>query len=197
MSLMMATEPGDITQLLAEHQSGDAQALRTLLAHAYPQLRERAHQLMAREKHRIDVQATGLVNDLVIKALKSDLPVNLNDRVHFMNIMSRMMKEILIDHSRKRNSLKRGGGEGTWRLSQSDEPSESSEIDFDSGMLADVLDTLAEEQPRRYEIMILRMKQDMTYRQIATHLDMGETTVRENFDATYIWLQMKLELNRT
>ncbi|MDG2094354.1 MAG: ECF-type sigma factor, partial [Phycisphaerales bacterium] len=133
MSLMMATEPGDITQLLAEHQSGDAQALRTLLAHAYPQLRERAHQLMAREKHRIDVQATGLVNDLVIKALKSDLPVNLNDRVHFMNIMSRMMKEILIDHSRKRNSLKRGGGEGTWRLSQSDEPSESSEIDFDSG----------------------------------------------------------------
>jgi len=197
MSLMMATEPGDITQLLAEHQSGDAQALRTLLAHVYPQLRERAHQLMAREKHRIDVQATGLVNDLVIKALKSDLPVNLNDRVHFMNIMSRMMKEILIDHSRKRNSLKRGGGEGTWRLSQSDEPSESSEIDFDSGMLADVLDTLAEEQPRRYEIMILRMKQDMTYRQIATHLDMGETTVRENFDATYIWLQMKLELNRT
>ena len=87
----MATNPGDITQLLAEHRSGDAEALRTLLAHAYPQLRERAHQLMAREMRKTDVQATGLVNDLVIKALKSDLPVDLNDRVHFMNIMSRMI----------------------------------------------------------------------------------------------------------
>tara|TARA_Y100000589_G_scaffold326751_1_gene367134 strand:- start:623 stop:1204 length:582 start_codon:yes stop_codon:yes gene_type:complete len=193
----MATNPGDITQLLAEHRSGDAEALRTLLAHAYPQLRERAHQLMAREMRKTDVQATGLVNDLVIKALKSDLPVDLNDRVHFMNIMSRMMKEILIDHSRKRNALKRGGGQITRRLSQSDEPSDSIEIDFDTGVLSEVLDTLAEEQPRRYEIMMLRMKQDMTYRQIAAHLDMGETTVRENFDATYIWLQMKLEQDQT
>lgn len=197
MSLMMATNPGDITQLLAEHRSGDAEALRTLLAHAYPQLRERAHQLMAREMRKTDVQATGLVNDLVIKALKSDLPVDLNDRIHFMNIMSRMMKEILIDHSRKRNALKRGGGQSSRRLSQSDEPFGSSEIDFDSGVLSEVLDTLAEEQPRRYEIMMLRMKQDMTYRQIAAHLDMGETTVRENFDATYIWLQMKLEQDQT
>ena len=33
-----------------------------------------------------------------------------NDRTHFFRIASRVMRQILVDHGRKRNAQKRGGG---------------------------------------------------------------------------------------
>lgn len=54
------------------------------------------------------LQPTALISEAYLKLLKQDQP-QFADRAHFMAVMSRVMRQVLIDYARAAGAVKRGG----------------------------------------------------------------------------------------
>src|SRR5438876_10458826 len=73
----------------------------------YDELHRSAHFHMAREAPDNTLQTTALVNEVYLR-LVGGQPVPVNDRAHFFAVCATMMRRILTDFARARNSQKRG-----------------------------------------------------------------------------------------
>ena len=101
--------PPEITKLLKDWSGGDSTALDRLIPLVYEQLHRLAHQHMRRERTGHLLQTSALINEAYLRLV--DQPnVPMENRVHFFGVAARLMRQILVDEARKRNSAKRGGG---------------------------------------------------------------------------------------
>ncbi|HYV04028.1 MAG TPA: sigma-70 family RNA polymerase sigma factor, partial [Blastocatellia bacterium] len=82
-------------------------ALDQLTPLVYEELRRMAHQHMRREKPGHVLQTSALINEAYLRLV--DEPIQWESRSHFFGIAARLMRRILVDDARKRNSAKRGG----------------------------------------------------------------------------------------
>jgi RNA polymerase sigma-70 factor (ECF subfamily) len=99
---------GPVTLLLRRATAGDASASDELLPIVYAELHRVARRHLRRERPHHTLQATALVSEAYLKIFgKSD--ARFPDRAHFMAFASRLMRSILVDYARARNSVKRGG----------------------------------------------------------------------------------------
>ena len=73
------------------------------------ELRALARQQMSTQPLGHTLQPTALVNEVYLRLLNSE-GVNLNGRTHFMRLASQVMRQILVDHARKRGASKRQSG---------------------------------------------------------------------------------------
>jgi RNA polymerase sigma factor (TIGR02999 family) len=102
------------TQLLTlfgKLREGDQAALDELLPLVYGELRRIARSLMRRQSPGHTLQPTALVNEAFIKLFEGAQPP-FADRAHFLALMARVMRQVLVDHARALGAAKRGGGEG-------------------------------------------------------------------------------------
>ena len=107
---MLDDAPGKVTQLLklvGEHEAGAANRLWTAV---HRDLRAMAGAQMAHEPNKCTLQATALVHEAYLKLLGSD-SVQWNNREHFFAVAAKVMRQICVDDARRRNRLKRGGGQ--------------------------------------------------------------------------------------
>jgi RNA polymerase sigma factor (TIGR02999 family) len=93
-------------------RSGDQAAADKLGELVYSTLRRRAHHLLASEKRDAIVTTCGLVNEAYAR-LAPNLPV-IQDRRHLLGLLTKKMREILVDWARQR--LKGGGGAAIGQL---------------------------------------------------------------------------------
>ena len=105
------TEPAPITQLLAAWRQGDTQARDRLLACLYPELRRLAGRLFRQERRDHTLQPTALVHEAWLR-LAGQAAIDQADRGYLLAISARLMRQILVDHARRRGRQKRDGGEG-------------------------------------------------------------------------------------
>lgn len=98
----------EITGCLLELKNGSAEAYEKLFPLVYEQLHSIAHQQIAREMPGHTFSKTDLVHEAYLKMIDQNC-VNWKDRTHFFAIASRSMRQILIDHARKKIRVKRGG----------------------------------------------------------------------------------------
>src|SRR5439155_12142436 len=98
----------EVTTLLKDWSSGDQTALDKLMPLIYDELRRLAHQHMRRERPGHMLQTTALVNEAYMR-LVDQSDVRFENRAHFFGIAARLMRRILVDDARKRDSSKRGG----------------------------------------------------------------------------------------
>jgi RNA polymerase sigma factor (TIGR02999 family) len=110
------TPPGDgapqfaaITELLRAVEGGDKAARDRLFAVVYAELRGLARGQLRRIPARDTLSTTALVNETYLK-LAGDRPWTARDRSHFFALAARAMRQILVDHARRRARQKRGGG---------------------------------------------------------------------------------------
>src|SRR5688572_11517770 len=116
----MALEQSQITDLLQRWSGGDARALDPLMPIMYERMHELAHQRLRAAPGERSLNTTGLLHEAYLKL--ADSPTSsIENRNHFLAIASRVMRNVLVDHARTRNALKRGGGlvsveigEATW-----------------------------------------------------------------------------------
>src|SRR5688572_9719457 len=101
----------EVTALLAAWGSGDQEALSRLTPLVYDELHRLAHIHMRRERSGQTLQTTGLVNEAYLKLVDSSR-VRWQDRSHFFAVAAQLMRRILVDLARERQSQKRGG---QWR----------------------------------------------------------------------------------
>lgn len=152
----------------------DPDAANELLPIVYDQLRDIARRRMSGERPDHTLDATALVNEAFVRLIGSE-PVTWEDRSHFYAAAAQAMRRILIDHARRRNADKRGGGKGRLPLdvvdlASSDDPALVLAID-------EALNTLEHEDPRAASIVRLRFFAGLDVEEVARALDLSERTV--------------------
>ncbi len=100
----------EFTSLLAAWREGDLAARDRLIGIVYPELRAIARRQLANERGDHTLQPTALVNEAYMRLSRMDR-IDWHDRVHFVRMAARLMREILVDHARRHGAGKRDGGE--------------------------------------------------------------------------------------
>src|SRR5450631_3782178 len=106
---MPEDQSGQFTELLHRWTEGDEKALAALVPLVYKELRRAAHYQLQLERPDHTLQSTALVHEAYIR-LMGGQPVELQNRVHFITVASRLMRQILVDYARGRRASKRDGG---------------------------------------------------------------------------------------
>jgi len=99
----------DITQLLIAAREGRDGALDRLLPSVYEHLRAIARHRMASQTPGGTLSTTALVHEVYLKLFDRNR-LEFQDRRHFFAVAARAMRQIVVDHARRRRAQKRGGG---------------------------------------------------------------------------------------
>src|SRR5262245_25609464 len=98
----------DITQILHELRGGASEALETLLPLVYAELRAMAHRRLSPGSRDVTLDTTALVHEAYPR--RFDQPrLDWRDRRHFFSVAAIAMRQIIVDHARRRGAQKRGG----------------------------------------------------------------------------------------
>ena len=145
--------PGDVTQLLLEWNQGSQAALDRLVPLLYAELKRIAGGHLRHERPNHTLQSTALVNEAYLRLVDQD-QVQWQSRAHFLSIAAIVMRRILVDHARKRQSKKRGDGEVAVELHDDVHGAERAP---DILRLDDALEVSAAESPRQGKVVELRV----------------------------------------
>jgi RNA polymerase sigma factor (TIGR02999 family) len=106
----MEEEPAhQVTLLLQRVRRGDQSAMDELLPRIYHELHHLAESALRRERPGHTLQPTALINEAFLR-LFGDQPPLFHDRAHFLGIVARVMRQVLVDYARYRRAAKRGSG---------------------------------------------------------------------------------------
>ena len=140
---------------------------------------------MRRERRDHTLQPTALVHEAYLRLIGAH-DVRWVDRGHFFGIAARAMRQILVDHARKRGAEKRKMLRAERRLSQIVDPSSGQNVDVLA--LHEALDELAVLDPRQAEIVELRYFGGLTEEEVATLMKRSPATIRREIAAARFWL---------
>ena len=181
--------PHEITQLLAEWSEGNQAALDKLYPLVYNELRRLAHGYLRRERKGHTLQTTALINEAYLRLVDQKY-VHWANRSHFFGISAQIMRRILIDHARRYDYAKRGGG--AQRISLDEVAVVAKERALSLLMLDEALKSLAEIDPRRSEVVELRYFGGLNNEEIARVLKISENTVTRDWNMARAWLYQEL-----
>lgn len=187
---MEKDSPADITQLLLEWRNGSERALEDLMPLVYSELRRMARNYMRRQSPGHTLQTTALVNEAYMRLVDSNR-VNWQDRNHFFAVSAQLMRRILVDFARKKNSQKRGGDQIMVTLDE--RVDKAAENGLDLVGLDEALTRLSEFSPRQSRIVELRYFAGLTEEQIADTLEISSRTVRRDWNLARAWLFRELQ----
>ena len=184
----------DVTTLLGRIRDGDASARGKLIDRVYEELHGIARRLMTGERPSHTLQPTALLNEALLRLLDQGSELDLKNRAYFFGTAVRAMRRVLVDHARQKATLSRGGGHARVPL---DDVLEEFERRNPPVLLLDgLLDELAVNRPRQYEIVMLRSFGGLTMQEIAAHLGVSLSTVESDFSFARAWLRNQIASNR-
>jgi RNA polymerase sigma-70 factor (ECF subfamily) len=186
----------DVTALLARFRQGDRAAEAVLFPLVYEELHRIAARQMRRERVGHSLQPTALVNEAYLRLLGQRAQPWQN-RAHFFALASGVMREILIDHARRRRAAKRGDGKPHLQFDEPLMQAAGQAVLTDDQLetllaIDEALKQLAHLDPRQTRIVELRFFAGMTSKEIAEVLDVGERTVEREWAAARAWLYTRL-----
>lgn len=145
----------DVTQILEAIRQGDAQAASRLLPLVYDELRRLARAHMAQERAEHTLEATAVVHEAYLRLVKEN-DAHWDGRGHFFAAAAEAMRRILIEHARKKNALRRGGGQRCVALDDDFPPIASPCDNLDDLVALDeAIDRLAQEHPDKAALVKL------------------------------------------
>jgi RNA polymerase sigma factor (TIGR02999 family) len=188
----MDTEaPQGLTLILGRARAGDEGARDEVVERIYEELRGVAARLMSRERTGHTLSPTAVVHEAVIRLLGEAVFDQAADRSFLFAAAARAMREVLIDHARRRAAGRRGGGRKRVPL--------DAVVDYFDGQGLDVvavheaLDRLAELDGRQAQVMTLRYFGGMTVPEVAAALGVATATVERDWRLARAWLAGQLE----
>jgi len=185
----------DITELLAAWRMGDGDALDRLLPIVYAELKRIARRQRGGRRGGDTLTTTALVHETWLR-LANRSGADWVDRAHFFAVAARAMRYLLIDHARRHQAAKRGGG---WQRLKLD-------VDLDivpEGAVADeraetllaldeALTRLAALDERACRVVECRFFGGLTDRETAEALGVTERTVQRDWTKAKGWLRQAL-----
>jgi RNA polymerase sigma-70 factor, ECF subfamily len=188
----MSTD-SDITRLLIAWREGDSSALDALTPLVYEELRQIAERYMRNESKQQTLQTTALVHEAYARV--ATVEMSWQNRAHFLGFMARLMRQILVDRARARNSTKRGAAFERVTLS------ENLEVSSDSDAIILELDQALQELRRfdelKSRIIELRFFGGLTYDEAADALEISAATLDRELRLAKAWLRHRLGAARS
>jgi len=184
----------EVTQLLGEWSNGDDRALEKLVPLVHPELHRLAHHYMSRERPGHTLQTTAILNEAYVRLVDNTPPV-WQGRTHFIAAAAQLMRRIMVDHARGRQSLKRGGGAVKVTLDEAALVTEARSqelLDLD-----EALERLAVQDARKSQIVELRYFGGLTVEETAEFLKLSQRTVEREWTMAKAWLYRELSEEKT
>ena len=180
---------GEVTRLLLDWRHGDAEVQNKLLPLVYAELRLLARNLMRRERAGHTLQPTALVHEAYLK-LFDQRYATWQNRAHFFGVAARAMREILVDHARRRAAAKRGGDAARISLDEIELKLPAPSIDLIALNVA--LDRMATLDPAQARLVELRAFGGLTIDETAEVLGCSPATVTRQWRHAEAWLHREL-----
>ena len=188
-SRMSESSSQQVTQLLLAWGNGDRTAFDALIPLIYDDLRRLAKCFMRGQRDGHTLQTTALVNETYLRLIDSDR-IDWQDRTHFFAIAARLMRRVLIDFARAKNSLKRGGEQIKITLAEEIEVPVEKEADLVA--LDEALQNLAKMSLRQSQVIELRYFGGLNEEEIAETLKISARTVRRDWNVARAWLYREM-----
>lgn len=166
----------------------DEPTLDHLFSATYEELRRLAA-TVRRDDPSETLSPTALVNEAYLK-LADSLRVRPASRLHFKRIAARAMRQVLVEAARRRNALKRGGGDAFVTLDEGLDGSASGSDDLLA--LDNALQDLARVSPRQAEMIEYRFFGGFDLAETAELLGVSESTLLRDWRAAKAWLALEL-----
>jgi RNA polymerase sigma factor (TIGR02999 family) len=174
---------GDATQLLHAWRGGDLAARDQLFGLLYRELHALADRQFGRERRDHTLQPTALVNE-AYQRLAALERIDWQDRAHFVGVAARLMREILIDHARRRQAGKRDGGERVTLFTNL--PAQQNALDVLD--LENALQRLEAIAPDKARVVELRFYGGLSIEDTAEAMGLSPATVKRHWQTARVWL---------
>jgi len=185
------TSPHAATELFRRARSGDEGALEQLFPLVYDELRALARKYMRREYEHQTLQATALVHEAYLRLIP-DSKLGWNDRAHFLALVARSMRQILVERARARHAVKRGGANPP-PVTLHDDLLGAAERTVDVLALDEALAKLGQLDERQAHLVELRFFGGLTVEEAAQVLGISPATVKRDWTFAQTWLRRQLE----
>jgi RNA polymerase sigma factor (TIGR02999 family) len=185
----MDSPSSHVTELLTAWSSGDQAAREHLIPLVYDELHRLAHQYMRRESPGHTLQTSALVNEAFVK-LVDQKNVRWQNRAHFFGIAAQLMRRILVDHARSRQTAKRGGG--VQPISFDDALYVSDERSAEVVAVHEALEQLSKFDARKGQIVELRFFGGLSIDETAQVLRVSPGTVMRDWTLAKAWLHREI-----
>lgn len=184
------SKTGRVTKLLQKVQEGSNEAYDELFPLIYKELKRLAYSKLKQGWDDMTLSETALVHEVYIKIADQD-SLTAKNKSHFMAIAARCMRQILIDHARKKKREKRGGNQRDITFID-----ELMEVHYQAEELIDIdakLKELARIDERLAKVVELRFFGKLPIYQVAQVLDISKSTVKRDWDKARGWLYKELK----
>ena len=189
-SVLERFDPGEFTQLLNATRTGDRASWGFLLQLVYADLRKLARHHVMSVADASTLGATGLVNECYLR-LVGPGRATIENRRHFLNLASRVMRQVLCDYAREQLTEKRGGLHKREDLAvvDAEEWAETERL----VMIDDTLRALERENARLARVFECRYFAGLTDDETAETLGLSLRTVQRDWQNARAWLAARLE----
>lgn len=188
LTLMDPASQGEIT-LLLNRKGAEPEQCERLAELVYAELRQIASRVMVSEPSDHTLQPTVVATEAYLKLVdQKDRPWE--SRKHFFAAAAKTMRQMLVDHGRKRRAQKRGGA---LRRVDLDEAGNATAVDLEDLLALDeALTRLERLDKRQLEIVELRYFAGLTEEETAAVMDIGLRTVKREWAFARLWLHAEL-----
>jgi len=182
-------EQDRIAGLLEVFEGGDRDALDRLLPLVYDELRRIAHRELRRERRDHTLSTTEVVHEAYLK-LAEHQRVTSGEQVRFLAVAATAVRRALVEHARRRDAAKRGGGQRPVTLDEeaiafADGPDDLLSLD-------EALTRLAALDERLARVVECRYFGGLTEEETASALGVTARTVRRDWVKARGWLYREL-----
>jgi RNA polymerase sigma factor (TIGR02999 family) len=185
----MSDIKSEVTQLLLAWSEGDAAALSRLMPLVFEELRRMARRYLDGEDPRHTLQPTALVNELYLR-LVDRRKVHWQNQAHFFGFAAQMMRRILVDHARGRQTDKRNKGNRPLSIEALIDLPERRDLEV---LLVDeALTALARVDERQARIVEMRFFAGLSNEKIGEILKIHASTVKREWATARLWLLREL-----
>ena len=186
--LIAMSDTHEVTLLLAEWAKGNQKALDDLTPLVYRELRHLAASYLRKERQGHTLQPTALVHEAYVRLVDQSNPT-WQSRSHFFGVAARLMRQILVDHARRKQAGKRAG----IKVPFDEAVSFRRERSRDLVALDSALTELDKIDPRKCKAVELRYFGGLSMEEIGQALDVSEVTVRRDLRMAEAWLHSEMQ----
>jgi RNA polymerase sigma factor (TIGR02999 family) len=179
----------NVTEMLRDWRNGDQEALEQLIPVVYDELHRQAARYLRREHPGHTLQTTALIHEAYLRLIKQQ-NIEWQNRAHFYAIAARLMRQILVDHARRRQATKRGGSDIKVPLEEAMVISPGENVDLVA--LDEALTRLAAIDPQQSRIVELRYFSGLSVEETAEVLGVSSRTVNRDWNVAKAWLRQQI-----
>ena len=178
-------------------QAADAQMPpEALVERLMPVVYDELRQIARAQRRRLDAsgfQTTALVHEAYLRMAGQEL---VPDRAYVFAAAAQAMRNVLVDHARRRDAIKRGQGQAAVSLDSVAEVADRDALDAQAAHVLDIdaaLERLAELSPRAAKLAECRFFGGLTADEAAAALGISRSTAKREWRRARAWLHNALD----